>query len=256
MRKTPDLSATLAKGAAEAKEILSQTAASLDTEWQRVMRTIDSSDAVPDQVKQQLNQAVARLTSVVESVKRESTSTAEEMAHDLVEAVGDVRTFVTNLASAVVRAAAHAGVPVPGASQVDQRKPTETVATVADSMVADGRVADGRVADDTIGCIAEDAVKDLTPAGPDPLVRPNRRAVTTDSGSGASKKAVRAATQKAVATTTQKAVKATKKATSQASSTSSAAARRAAAPKAVSRKAAAKRAGTPMPSTDQADCDS
>ena len=46
MKKTPDLSETFSKGAAEAKEILQQTANLIETEWQRLLDAVEESDSV------------------------------------------------------------------------------------------------------------------------------------------------------------------------------------------------------------------
>ena len=105
MKKTPDLTSVLAKGAADARDILGHTSDMLETEWQRMMRSIESSDLVPDSVKQQLATAVTRLGAVVDQGRQ------ADMARDLAEAAAEVRDFVTNLAAAVVRSAAQAGMP-------------------------------------------------------------------------------------------------------------------------------------------------
>lgn len=102
-----------AKAAAEAREILNRSAEVLEAEWQRLMRAFESSEVVPAPVKQQLSQAVNRLNAIVESTTPPS---GRDVARELVEAAGEVRTFVTGLAGAMLRSAAEAGFPVPGAA--------------------------------------------------------------------------------------------------------------------------------------------
>jgi len=102
-----------AKAAAEAREILNRSAEVLEAEWQRLMRAFESSEVVPAPVKQQLTQAVNRLNAIVESTTPPS---GRDVARELVEAAGEVRTFVTGLAGAMLRSAAEAGFPVPGAA--------------------------------------------------------------------------------------------------------------------------------------------
>ncbi len=100
-----------AKAAAEAREILNRSAEVLEAEWQRLMRAFESSEMVPAPVKQQLTQAVNRLNAIVESTTPPS---GRDVARELVEAAGEVRSFVTSLGGAMIRAAAEAGFPVPG----------------------------------------------------------------------------------------------------------------------------------------------
>ncbi len=102
-----------AKAAAEAREILNRSAEVLEAEWQRLMRAFESSEMVPAPVKQQLTQAVNRLNAIVDSTTPPS---GRDVARELVEAAGEVRSFVTNLAGAMIRSAAEAGFPVPGAA--------------------------------------------------------------------------------------------------------------------------------------------
>ena len=109
MKKSPDLSATLSKGAAEAKEILHNTAGLIEAEWQR----LKDSETVPDQVKT----AMHRFGDAVETVKREASTTAEGLSKDLAGTIDEVRDFVTTMGPQVVasagRVARQAGVPIP-----------------------------------------------------------------------------------------------------------------------------------------------
>ncbi|MEZ5408696.1 MAG: hypothetical protein R2761_11760 [Acidimicrobiales bacterium] len=102
-----------AKAAAEAREILNRSAEVLEAEWQRLMRAFESSEVVPAPVKQQLTEAVNRLNAIVES---NTPLSGRDVAREMVEAAGEVRSFVTGLAGAMMRTAAEAGFPVPGAA--------------------------------------------------------------------------------------------------------------------------------------------
>ena len=78
------LSETFSRRAADAKDILGRTASLVDTEWQRLLESVDGAERVPSQVKQ----AVGRLDGVVDSVKREASTVAEN-GRRVVEQIGD-----------------------------------------------------------------------------------------------------------------------------------------------------------------------
>ena len=109
MKKSPDLSATLSKGAAEAKEILHNTAGLIEAEWQR----LKDSETVPDQVKT----AMHRFGDAVGTVKREASTTAEGLSKDVAGTIDEVRDFVTTVGPQVIasagRVARQAGMPIP-----------------------------------------------------------------------------------------------------------------------------------------------
>ncbi len=124
----PGMDNKQAKAAAEAREILNRSAEVLEAEWQRLMRAFESSEMVPAPVKQQLTQAVNRLNAIVDSTTPPS---GRDVARELVEAAGEVRSFVTNLAGAMIRTAAEAGFPVPGAPPPPPAAPEPVVSDPA-----------------------------------------------------------------------------------------------------------------------------
>ena len=91
MKKSPDLSETLSKGANEAKEILQRTAGLIEDEWKRAKGNLEESETVPDGVKSAVNR--------------------------LGEAVDEMREFVSShgpqVVSSATNAARQAGVPIP-----------------------------------------------------------------------------------------------------------------------------------------------
>ena len=151
MKKSPDLSATLSKGAAEAKEILHQTAGLIEAEWQR----LKDSETVPDQVKS----AMERIGDAAGSIKREASSAAEGLSKDFAGTIDEVRDFVTTMGPQVVasagRAARQAGVPIPdGWFPEESEDDSEGAADdVSDTVL--GEVQD--VADDVSDTVADEA---------------------------------------------------------------------------------------------------
>jgi hypothetical protein len=140
MKKSPDLSETLSKGANEAKEILQQAASLIEDEWKRVKGNLDESESVPDGVKT----AVARLG----------------------DAVDEMREFVSErgpqVVSSATKAARQAGVPIPdswGADEADEAAPSPGDTIVEDAVVDDA-VEDTAV-EDTVADTADAADEDV-----------------------------------------------------------------------------------------------
>ncbi len=152
MKKSPDLSETLSKGANEAKEIIHQTAGLIEDEWNRLKGNVEESGSVPEGVKT----AVGRLGG----------------------AVDDVRGFVTtrgpDVVNSAARAARQAGVPIPDGWGADEPAETDTD-PVADDAVGDDEVAEEATpedaanepvaADEASAEVADDVVGDDDAAG-------------------------------------------------------------------------------------------
>ncbi len=163
MKKSPDLSETLSKGANEAKEIIHQTAGLIEDEWKRLKGSVEESGSVPDGVKT----AVGRLGG----------------------AVDDVRGFVTtrgpDVVNSAARAARQAGVPIPdgwGAEEsADADAETAAGDEVADDAAGEDEVVEAAVgdvnddtstegtaaADEVVEAVADNAAGDEDPAGDD-----------------------------------------------------------------------------------------
>ncbi len=147
MKKSPDLSETLSKGANEAKEIIHQTAGLIEDEWKRLKGSVEESGSVPDGVKT----AVGRLG----------------------DAVDDVRDFVVDrgpdLVNSAARTARQAGVPIPDGWGADEPAEADTD-PVGDDGAGEDEVAGEATAeaatnepvdtDDLSAEIADDAVGD------------------------------------------------------------------------------------------------
>ena len=239
MKKTPDFSATLAKGASEAREILEQTATLIDAEWQRLLATIDESETVPDQVKQ----AVDRFETVVGTARREASTAAEDLASDFSNTIDEMRDFVTTLAPNVAetsrRAARQFGVPVPNAWPWD----------AADGDKADGADVDSAGENDNVDDVIDEPVAPKTATKP---AAKTAAKTATKAKKGAAKTATKAkkgATKTATKTAakaktgTAKAKKSTAKAATSAkkATTKTATATKATAKKATAKKATAKK---------------
>lgn len=142
MKKTPDLSETFSKGAAEAKEILQQTANLIETEWQRLLDAVEESDSVPDQVKT----AVDRLGDTMDDVK------------EFVATVGP------QVFAGGARVARQVGVPVPEEwlateDAEDSAEEGATGATDVAEATTEASEDTAEVPEDTVAEVAEDTAE-------------------------------------------------------------------------------------------------
>ncbi len=135
-----DVSDTLVRGANEARDLLNQTASTIESEWKRLIESVDQSSSLPPQVKT----AVNRFDGTV----------------------GEVRQFVESNAPKVVtegaRVARRMGVPIPedwsGPEADVADDVAEDAADAADDVADD--VADAELVDDVVASVADDATAD------------------------------------------------------------------------------------------------
>ena len=86
MKRNPDLSATIAKSAQEAKDLLRQTAAVIDGEWKRIAGELDEAETVSEQMKVGFD----RIEDVVRSVRDETVEQVEDAATGMSTTVEDL----------------------------------------------------------------------------------------------------------------------------------------------------------------------
>ncbi|MEM7341838.1 MAG: hypothetical protein AAF467_24540 [Actinomycetota bacterium] len=154
MSKTTDFSATLNKGANEAREILRQTAGLIEAEWARIKDSVEGSETIPTPVKT----VVGKVGDAVDTVKREATS-EEGLGSTLTSTLDDVRGYVGNvtpqkLVTDGLQSVSKAGVPVPDSWLSEAEAAADTVADAATDVAAEaGDVADA--AAETVADAAE-----------------------------------------------------------------------------------------------------
>jgi len=89
MANPSDLNTAIARGVAEAIDVLERAAKVVDDEWQRVSTTVAESDTVPDQVKQ----AISQLDDAAAAMRREAATVADELPQNLANGVEEVVAF-------------------------------------------------------------------------------------------------------------------------------------------------------------------
>lgn len=137
MSKTTEFSATLNKGANEAREILRQTAGLVEAEWARIKDSVEGSETMPTPVKT----VVGKLGDAVDTVKREATS-EEGIGSTLTSTLDDVRGYVSGatpqkLVADGLQSVRQAGVPVPDSWLSDVEAAADTVADAATDVATD-----------------------------------------------------------------------------------------------------------------------